>query len=848
MNAKKSSQPRMSMALKASSVLLGLLAFTSAQALTFCVSDVSTFKGAMNLGQFGSDTPLVIRMVQGIYLMDADSEYQFAAPTTIEGGYTAGCVSRVVNPANTTINVGQNHIFRLTQLSAAPEAQLNLEGLTVGYTNDSISLTAGSRNIFDNDEGSVHLRQMRFTQINSTGFPPVYITATNNTLSLENVLIDHLVSSFDCGLTLVANGGASVVANHVTADLKSGNHFCLAMSLNDAGPSILLSNSIVWNSDGGNSQIIGELSGAVVAIANTLFHSTAITGANVVINNQINAAPGWISPAANNYHLQTSPLSPAINSGTIIVPGGEPSTDIEGNARHIGSAPDRGAYESAVIDFSTLTVTNVQDSGAGSLRQAILDANTSPSIAKTIKFDIRTAGNVPICPAAISLNTVLPAIASTVLIDGYSQPGSIPNTSATAFNANLCVLIKSGGAPLASGLRVLANIGSGASLRLRGVGLGGFSQPLVLLGGEQHLITGNQFGGTVGNVTLTGASLHAISIGVNASDSLIVGGINAADRNAIGGANFNGIDIQSTVQSSTDKCQIVNNLIGLAPNGFGALPNNIGINAGGSGCAIVGNRVAGNAAINVFVPGDNNVVQKNQIGINTQGGGVSNNTAIGLQVNGSGNIIGAGGQGGSITANTIRFNNFAGVIVKGDGANRNSLNANLIYDNGASFNAMDIDLSPTGAATGVVIAALTANDPGDTDSGPNQLQNFPVGTSLVYTNNGTGAAMTNRSATITGSLDSLPGTHRIDAYYSSSANQLGLQGRGYAEVYLGHKNILALGGGVVGFSMPIVIPTQLSSGVVSFTATDSLGNTSEIGTGLWVMVAVVDAVFKNGLE
>jgi len=39
--------------------------------------------------------------------------------------------------------------------------------------------------------------------------------------------------------------------------------------------------------------------------------------------------------------------------------------------------------------------------------------------------------------------------------------------------------------------------------------------------------------------------------------------------------------------------------------------------------------------------------------------------------------------------------------------------------------------------------------------------------------------------------------------------------------------------------------------VVSFTATDSFGNTSEIGTGLTIVAApvvVVDAMFKNGFE
>ena len=121
----------------------------------------------------------------------------------------------------------------------------------------------------------------------------------------------------------------------------------------------------------------------------------------------------WIDPANGNYRLKTNPVSPAINSGTGQIFGGEPGTDIEGHPRIVGSAPDRGAYESSFSDFAVLTVTNTHDSGAGSLRQAMLDANSSPTIAKQIKFDIRDANLQPICPAVIALSSALPTVGSS---------------------------------------------------------------------------------------------------------------------------------------------------------------------------------------------------------------------------------------------------------------------------------------------------------------------------------------------------------------------------------------------------------------------------------------------------
>ena len=66
---------------------------------------------------------------------------------------------------------------------------------------------------------------------------------------------------------------------------------------------------------------------------------------------------------------------------------------------------------------STFVVTNAADSGAGSLRQAILDANAHPG-ADTIVFNIPGSGLHTITPS-----TTLPTISDPVTIDGSTQPG-----------------------------------------------------------------------------------------------------------------------------------------------------------------------------------------------------------------------------------------------------------------------------------------------------------------------------------------------------------------------------------------------------------------------------------------
>src|SRR5262245_17447304 len=78
-----------------------------------------------------------------------------------------------------------------------------------------------------------------------------------------------------------------------------------------------------------------------------------------------------------------------------------------------------------VASAATFTVTTTGDSGAGSLRQAILDANANPGT-DTIAFAIPGSG-----VRTIAVGSAL-TITEAALIDGYTQPGSSPNTDALA--------------------------------------------------------------------------------------------------------------------------------------------------------------------------------------------------------------------------------------------------------------------------------------------------------------------------------------------------------------------------------------------------------------------------------
>ena len=184
---------------------------------------------------------------------------------------------------------------------------------------------------------------------------------------------------------------------------------------------------------------------------------------------------------------------------------------------------------------STFTVSNTNDSGAGSLRQAILDANATTA-ADTIAFNIPTTTMNGV--ATISPTTALPTITSPVTIDGYSQPGAVPNGDGN--DADLKIeLSGQNAAPGTTGLTIEA-----ANSTVKGLVINRFDQMGILIASSDA--TGNK---VVGNYVGTDASgtqdLGNSSDGVVIHDAPnnIIGGATAGERNVISGNNGDGVAI-----------------------------------------------------------------------------------------------------------------------------------------------------------------------------------------------------------------------------------------------------------------------------------------------------------------
>ena len=321
------------------------------------------------------------------------------------------------------------------------------------------------------------------------------------------------------------------------------------------------------------------------------------------------------------------------------------------------------------LPAATFTVTNTDDSGPGSLRQAILDANGTPGF-DTIAFAIPGAGVHTITPAA-----VLPALSEAALLDGYSQPGASENTDPVATNA--VILIELDGSAIGGvGLSVSPNGGA----TIQGLAINRWGTPVHSFGGGGNVFRGN-FVGT----DPTGAFAQPNNGGVNmGAPGERVGGTAPGDRNLISG---NAACCLNTAIGLGSNGLIQGNLVGTDATGTRAIPNGIGILASSAPLTIggtasgAGNVISGNG-IGIFLSqsNTNNVVQGNRIGTTADGSGpLGNGDGIQMNLGGDTTTIGGFDPG---EANLIAYNANAGVYVTGNGGSKNAIRGNSIHDNG----------------------------------------------------------------------------------------------------------------------------------------------------------------------
>ena len=358
--------------------------------------------------------------------------------------------------------------------------------------------------------------------------------------------------------------------------------------------------------------------------------------------------------------------------------------------------------------------------------------------------------------------------------------------------------------------------------------------------GDGNVISGNPSNGVaIQNTGSTGNLLEGNLIGTDISGNAAMGngnnGVtirepnNTVRGNVIAASAFHGIQL---LDSTATGNVIEGNLIGTDIAGTAALPNlrhGISISGAGGNTVRGGNVISGNSQHGIHFTGagaTGNVIQGNFVGTTADGSTALGNSLRGVLIedDASDNTLGglAPGQG-----NVIGQNGSDGIwVFSGTG---NEISGNSIFGNGLNVNDLGIDLGGNG---------VTANDPGDSDTGANGLQNFPLLT----------VASSDGCATeVIGTLNSAASTAvRVELFASAACDA---SGQGEGAIFLGSGMANTDAGGDASFSFTLPVPAAVGA-FITATATDPSGNTSEFSACLQVAASVGGGVclFLDGFE
>lgn len=379
------------------------------------------------------------------------------------------------------------------------------------------------------------------------------------------------------------------------------------------------------------------------------------------------------------------PVAEAVASGTTFA---RFRLDTFGGISYIGPAPD-GEVEDHTLMICSTHVTNTNDSGGGSFRDAINCAN-SVSGTDTITFDIPGASHT------ITPLSALPTITDAVIIDGTTEPD---------FVGTPVVELDGSSAGVGDGLHITAGPSTVHSLvvnRWRETGI------FLASGSDGSRVEGSFIGTDVAG---TAALPNDIGVKINQSSNNTIG--TGAAGNVISGNTNAGVRISSASATGND---IWNNLIGTDVTGNAALGNSVGVeiatsqgNTIGGTSGSQGNIISGNADEGISLRGSNNTFVGNRIGTNQAGtAALPNEDGIRISGNTSGNTIGGTS---AADGNQISGNSNAGVKIEGTNATGNFVQGNLIGTDAAGTgplgnkNGVEIDNAPTNTIGGAAAGA-----------------------------------------------------------------------------------------------------------------------------------------------
>jgi hypothetical protein len=708
--------------------------------------------------------------------------------------------------------------------------------LTVGTSTVSSNSATYGGGIFNNAQGTVTLTSSTLSgnSVPNGSGGGIYDDSGSTVTVTESTLSGNSAGTSGGGIFINVSGLVTSTVTVTDSTLRSNSAGTSGGGICNNYPSITASKNTILagNTAPGSPDMSGPLSSQG---HNLIGEATGGSGYDPtdLVGTSSNPIDPKLGPLQDNggptATMALLPTSPAIAAG-------DPTDATEwdqrgpGYPRVVNGITDIGAFQ--VQTTLVFPVTNSKDDGAGSLRQAILDANAASGF-NVITFNIPGSGAPTISPTS-----ELPALTVPVFIDGITQPGfagaPMVVVNGTQAGAGANGLTLTGGGSIVRGLAV--NGFDGAGILLQGNGgdlvtgdyIGTDAAGTTALGNGVGVSIADLSGGIVGFSQTTAASRNVISgniqdgVIISGNDSVVAGNrigtdvtgstalangtgiavIYIGSNNMIGGpASWAGNLISGNVKDGVgiyggSGNTIQGNFIGTDATGLIALPNGYGVelysgsynSVGGGSAAGAGNLISGNIYDGIGIYSDGNTAQGNRIGTDASGlaplGNGGDGVAIQAFLHGYDNAIGGTDSG---AGNTIAYNGGYGVRITG--GTGEAIHQNAIYANGAG---------------GIFLL-----------NGGNQDEPAPELTSAV-------AGVD--TVTVIGTVAGTPGAELVVEFFANTVCDP--SGYGQGERFLGSTTVVVGPDGEASFTA-IVDGTVDVGQFITATASDPAGNTSQ---------------------
>jgi len=649
------------------------------------------------------------------------------------------------------------------------------------------------RNVLPKGLTGIHLVDVHNLTLggNDIGFDPATDDIADN---LEYGILLEECSSIDIGST-EAGGGNSVGACQL-AGIKVDASEGITIQVATIGCAENVWGETITNA--GNGIIVNNSTNIVVGVAGTTnFISGNEVGVDVMSSsnvsitaNQIGYTPGWWTITSNRsdgIRIEQSE-DVAVGGSDIAFAGLNIIAGCGGDGIEVSESKNVQILANWIgVDY---TATNAEPN----LGHGLLIRNSTNILVGTVSnANSVISGNVSNGIHVVGGDAALPIVIQRAAV-GVCMNGmtAIPNGGCGI------VLENTSSNQLGCGTPDVGNLISGNT-----------SSGVLITGtnASGNLVRGNMIGTDItGAQALPNGGCGVLIVDAPANE---VGGLSEGDGNVIAGNGSDGVRVCNSAApyDSAIENRIAGNMVGIGTQ-TNAVPNqDNGVCVSNATFVYIqrGNMIGANGSDGVEVWGmasHDNFIQGNLIG----GEGLGNGEH-GVYLHG-GDCNRVGSTNYNVDANEISYNGGHGVFVAT--GIRNPILCNAIYKSGM----MGINLGTNG---------MMPNDPGDADTGPNQYQNCPVLTNVFM-----------GSTHIYGDFNSAPDQdYRLEFFFTETTNASGY-GEGHYLLSWQDVHTDASGDATFYAYSPYTAPEWT---IVTATATDTNGNTSEFSDYLYVAAA-----------